>query len=87
MSDKNIEVIKSIQATGHVCTNIPMTSRSGECSTAMHGTWRRKSESEIEHDTAEEILLPIYELCKERGSITIDDVFFLFKRFHVEVKK
>lgn len=86
MSDKNIEVVKSIQSTGHVCTNIPMTSRWGECSTTVCKL-RKKSESEIEHDTAEKILLPIYELCKERGSITIDDVSFLFKRFHVEVKE
>ena len=38
-------------------------------------------------ETAREILLPIYELCKVRGTITFDDLYFLYKREGVEVEE
>ena len=41
----------------------------------------------IRKETAKEILLPIYELCKVRGTITFDDLYFLYKREGVEVKE
>lgn len=34
---------------------------------------------------AEDILMPIKELCQERGTITFDDLYFLYKRFNVGV--
>ena len=38
-------------------------------------------------ETAKEILFPIYELCKVRGTITFDDLYFLYKREGVEVEE
>lgn len=42
---------------------------------------------EAKHATAERILQSIYDICKERGTVTWDDLFYLTMVHRVEVKK
>lgn len=41
---------------------------------------------QVQKETAKDILQPLYELCREHGQIQWDDIWFLVKRYGVEIE-